>query len=107
MLLACSGESMLMELRYTDLEERYRTRLLYASTPEERSQCEAELASASQVRQTWLALMEEADAVDWSLEETKKNFSEITREQVRPGPRAPDHSLLGRCCYLGAKHERV
>nr|Q9SMH3.1 RecName: Full=Dynein-1-alpha heavy chain, flagellar inner arm I1 complex; AltName: Full=1-alpha DHC; AltName: Full=Dynein-1, subspecies f [Chlamydomonas reinhardtii]CAB56598.1 1-alpha dynein heavy chain [Chlamydomonas reinhardtii] len=76
------GESMVMELRYADLEERYRTRLLYATNPEEESQCAHELASASQVRALWTELLNEAEAVDWSLEETKKKFSETTRSQV-------------------------
>ena len=42
------NESMLMELKYADLEERFRTRLLYAM-PEEVNQCNNELADASQV----------------------------------------------------------
>lgn len=42
------NESMLMELKYSDLEERYRTRCLYAQ-PEEVAQCASELADASQV----------------------------------------------------------
>ncbi|PNH08033.1 Dynein-1-alpha heavy chain, flagellar inner arm I1 complex [Tetrabaena socialis] len=76
------GESMLMELRYMDLEERFRTRLLYATNPEETITCEAELASACQVRALWLGLLNEAEEVDWSLEDTKGKFSETTREQV-------------------------
>lgn len=73
---------MLMELRYTDLEERFRTRLLYASGADETAMCEAEFRSACEVRALWLALLNEADEVDWSLEETKKEFSETTRQQV-------------------------
>jgi dynein heavy chain len=41
---------MLMELRYTDLEERYRTRMLYSAVKEETAQCEVELAAACEVR---------------------------------------------------------
>ncbi len=37
---------------------------------------------ASQLRHTWQALVDEADRVDWSLEDTKKQFSETTRKQV-------------------------
>ncbi|KXZ49756.1 DHC2 protein [Gonium pectorale] len=76
------GESMVMELRYTDLEERYRTRLLYATNPDETATCEAELKSACEVRALWLSLLNEAEEVDWSLEDTKKKFSETTRQQV-------------------------
>ncbi|GLI59150.1 hypothetical protein VaNZ11_000978 [Volvox africanus] len=76
------GESMVMELRYTDLEERYRTRMLYSTNPEETATCESELKSACEVRALWLSLLKEADEVDWSLEDTKKKFSETTRLQV-------------------------
>ncbi len=43
------NEGMLMELRYADLEERYRTRVLYATTPQEETLCAEELADAQQV----------------------------------------------------------
>ncbi|KAF5830619.1 hypothetical protein DUNSADRAFT_14266 [Dunaliella salina] len=36
----------------------------------------------SQVRHLWAALADEADEVDWRLEDTKKLFSETTRQQV-------------------------
>ena len=39
-------EGMAMELRYCDLEERYRTRVLYAFTPEESTACQQELTEA-------------------------------------------------------------
>lgn len=73
---------MVMELKYTDLEERFRTRVLYAATPEEAAAARAELDSACGVRSTWRTLMDEADMVDWSLQDTKEHFSETTREQV-------------------------
>eukprot|EP00798_Chlamydomonas_sp_ICE-L_P031817 gene31817-7021_t len=75
------SESMLMELKYSDLEERYRTRILYAQA-EEMDQCSAELADASLIRDQWVELADEADLVDYSLEETKKKFTETTRTQV-------------------------
>ena len=43
----------------------------------------SELSDAGGVRSSWSALVDEADLVDWSLEETKKLFSETTRKQVR------------------------
>jgi dynein heavy chain len=44
------NEGMAMELRYIDLEERYRTRLLFATTDEETAQCTDEMGEALQVR---------------------------------------------------------
>ncbi|KAL6757976.1 dynein heavy chain, N-terminal region 1-domain-containing protein, partial [Haematococcus lacustris] len=76
------NEGAAMELRYIDLEERYRTRLLYASQPEDEVQCQAELLEAQQIRELWAHLSDEADQVDMSLEQTKKVFSETTRKQV-------------------------
>jgi len=35
-----------------------------------------------QIRHLWAALADEADEVDWQLEDTKKLFSETTRNQV-------------------------
>jgi hypothetical protein len=37
---------------------------------------------AVQVRALWLSLLNEAEEVDWSLEDTKAKFSETTRQQV-------------------------
>jgi dynein heavy chain len=39
-------------------------------------------AFALQVRALWLALLADADEVDWSLEDTKAKFSETTQQQV-------------------------
>ena len=75
------NEHMAMELKYADLEERYRTRLLYAQ-PDEVEQCGAELTDASSIRGLWQDLVDEADRVDYSLEATKELFSETTRKQV-------------------------
>ena len=38
--------------------------------------------SLSQVRVIWQELVDESDRVDYSLEETKKLFSETTKKQV-------------------------
>ena len=78
----CRTESMVIELRYSDLEERYRTRLLYAAQPEEVEQCSSEFKDACTIRNAWQELVDEADRVDYSLEETKLLFSEETRKQV-------------------------
>jgi len=76
------NESMGMELKYVDLEERARTRLLYAQTDEEVTQCSNELRSACEIRVLWQALFEESDRIDLSLEDVKKEFSATTRAQV-------------------------
>ncbi len=89
-----------MELRYEDLEERYRTRLLYALQPEDVAQCTHELQDASGVRSAWLALVDDADRVDYSLEETKKLFAETTKKQVHAGPSLMDTGLRSRTASL-------
>jgi dynein heavy chain len=38
--------------------------------------------SFTQIRELWQQLTDEADQVDFSLEDTKKLFSETTRKQV-------------------------
>uniref|UniRef100_A0A6S8LSH1 AAA+ ATPase domain-containing protein n=1 Tax=Dunaliella tertiolecta TaxID=3047 RepID=A0A6S8LSH1_DUNTE len=75
------SEGMTMELKYSDLEERFRTRVMYAQ-PQELDQANEQLVHAQQVRLLWAALADEADDVDWRLEDTKKLFSETTRQQV-------------------------
>ena len=75
---------MTMELRHIDLEERYRTRTLYAQ-PEDEGQCRDELAEVQEVWLSWVRMADEADNVDWTLEDTKALFSETTRTQVRGG----------------------
>jgi len=69
--------SMQMELDYTDLEERFRLRLLYA-LPEDVEKRAQELEEARTVRTRWAELRDEADYVDWSLSETKNEFAEET-----------------------------
>jgi len=69
--------AMQMEIDYTDLEERYRTRSLYNL-----KQDEDEVADAYSVRVRFKELLIEADRVDDSLEETKEKFTEITKGQV-------------------------
>ncbi|MEW5308429.1 MAG: hypothetical protein WDW38_000392 [Sanguina aurantia] len=76
------NESMSMELQYTDLEERFRTRVMYAQGDDDDAACNAEFNEALSIRSTWTELVEEADLVDWSLEDTKLVFSETTRGQV-------------------------
>jgi dynein heavy chain len=73
---------MVMELRYEELQERYRTRLLYALNPLEEDQYATELADAQQLRLEWQDLVDEAEKVDAGLYAVKTNFTETTKEQV-------------------------
>lgn len=73
---------MSVELQYTELQERYRTRVLYAISSDDAAQATAELEDALHLTMEWKALVDEADAVDASLEGVKRKFSETTRQQV-------------------------
>ncbi len=64
MLVDCTSSLPPSFLRYADLEERYRTRVLYAQA-DEVEQCRSELADASTVRVAWQELVDEADRVDY------------------------------------------
>lgn len=73
---------MHMELQYSDLEERYRTRVLHAQQAEDQQLYSTELEGAMMVRQQWAALQAEAERVDAELEDIKFQFSHITKQQV-------------------------
>lgn len=80
---AVRGEGMMMELRCSELEERYRTRLLYAVGEVAAAQFAADLADASRIAAEWKELTEAAERRDCELEDVKGRFSETTRQQVR------------------------
>uniref|UniRef100_A0A8C6ZHZ5 Dynein axonemal heavy chain 10 n=1 Tax=Nothoprocta perdicaria TaxID=30464 RepID=A0A8C6ZHZ5_NOTPE len=66
-----------VELRYLDIQERYRTLAMYnIPVPKE------EQEMANKIREKWEALLAEASDVDHSLGSIKKTFTEITRQQV-------------------------
>jgi hypothetical protein len=73
---------MQMELQCSDLQERYRTRLLYAITEAEQAIAAAELADATRLSQEWTELCAAAEAVDVQLDGVKRKFSQTTRQQV-------------------------
>lgn len=73
---------MQMELQCSDLQERYRTRLLYAITEAEQAAAAAELADAARLSQEWAKLCAAAEAVDVQLDGVKRKFSQTTRQQV-------------------------
>ena len=70
--------TMLTEIEYTDLEERYRTRALFNV-----SDNEEDATAALALRSQWAALTAESIRVDESLEDVKARFTDITVGQVR------------------------
>ncbi len=78
---AIRGEGMVMELRYTDLEERARTRLLYASSAAEQATCEEELREAQQVGGGWKADIAGARGRGWG--DGQQSECNIGRESRR------------------------
>lgn len=69
--------SLDVELRYVDVQERYRTLQVYAiDVPD------SELTLSRDITQMWSDLFQEARRVDHSLVVVKKKFTEITCEQV-------------------------
>lgn len=70
-------KSLEVELRYVDLQERYRTLLMYdIEVPE------SELELSTNITQAWDDLFMESRRVDASLVSVKKKFTEITQDQV-------------------------
>uniref|UniRef100_W5K6M6 Dynein axonemal heavy chain 10 n=1 Tax=Astyanax mexicanus TaxID=7994 RepID=W5K6M6_ASTMX len=66
-----------VELRFRDIQERYRTLTMYnIQVPEE------ELQLAANIRNMWSDLFSESRQVDRSLGRAKKTFTEITKEQI-------------------------
>jgi len=68
---------MMVELEYLDLEERFRTRDLYAVLNDEE-----EAKEARNICHAYKELLEEVDRVDASLEDVKLKFTDITITQV-------------------------
>lgn len=79
---------MQLELQSADLKERYRTRLLYAISDAEKAAAAEELEDACLLDMEWADLVNTAEAVDTQLEDVKRKFSQITRQQVRLRSRA-------------------
>lgn len=71
-----------MELQCSDLEERYRTRVLYAIAEPERTAASEELDDVQLLMLEWADLCKTAEAADEALEGVKHKFSQITRQQV-------------------------
>ncbi|KAG5280454.1 hypothetical protein AALO_G00060150 [Alosa alosa] len=69
--------SMAVEMRFTDIQERYRTLTMYNI---EASDEELELAAS--IGQLWSELFAESRKVDRSLGKVKKTFTEITKGQI-------------------------
>ncbi|XP_055003053.1 dynein axonemal heavy chain 10 [Sorex araneus] len=71
------SKSLSMELRYRDVQERYRTMALYKLYPPE-----AERELVETLESTWSALFEESQHVEHSLGSIKRTFTEITRTEI-------------------------
>uniref|UniRef100_A0A4X2JQB9 Dynein axonemal heavy chain 10 n=1 Tax=Vombatus ursinus TaxID=29139 RepID=A0A4X2JQB9_VOMUR len=71
------SKSFLVELRFKDIQERYRTMAMYDLYPGE---AEGELAS--QIEDIWKNLFAESVEVEHSLGGIKKTFTEITRTEI-------------------------
>eukprot|EP01116_Phalansterium_solitarium_P024846 TRINITY_DN921_c0_g1_i7.p1 TRINITY_DN921_c0_g1~~TRINITY_DN921_c0_g1_i7.p1 ORF type:complete len:1316 (+),score=676.84 TRINITY_DN921_c0_g1_i7:209-4156(+) len=73
-----SGASMDVEMRYADIEERYRTLQLYQlpGVPAD------EVDLAARLRPRWLALVRRAKLLDETLVAVKAQFCETTKQQV-------------------------
>ncbi|XP_036382121.1 dynein heavy chain 10, axonemal [Megalops cyprinoides] len=69
--------SLAVEMRFRDIQERYRTLKIYnVEAPQE------ELDMANSIGQLWLDLFAEARTVDRSLGRVKLTFTEITKKQI-------------------------
>lgn len=96
------NEGMVMELKYTDLEERFSTRIQYAQG-EDLAQFQGETHLPREVRSRWESLTDEADIVDNGLDESKMKFTDTTKQQVKDFAEYTAQFLVsGRlgCCYV-------
>uniref|UniRef100_A0A8C7PKH0 AAA+ ATPase domain-containing protein n=1 Tax=Oncorhynchus mykiss TaxID=8022 RepID=A0A8C7PKH0_ONCMY len=69
--------SLAVEMRFTDIQERYRTLGMYKVEA-----TEEELQLSASIGRLWSDLFEESRLVDRSLGRVKKTFTEITKEQI-------------------------
>uniref|UniRef100_A0A8C8G323 AAA+ ATPase domain-containing protein n=1 Tax=Oncorhynchus tshawytscha TaxID=74940 RepID=A0A8C8G323_ONCTS len=69
--------SLAVEMRFTDIQERYRTLGMYKVEA-----TEEELQLSASIGRLWSDLFEESRLVDHSLGRVKKTFTEITKEQI-------------------------
>lgn len=76
------SSGMQMELTCVDLQERFRTRALYAISDAERAAGAAELDDACRLDAEWAALCAAAEAADARLAGVKRRFASATRQQV-------------------------
>ncbi|XP_076854099.1 dynein axonemal heavy chain 10 [Brachyhypopomus gauderio] len=69
--------SLTVEMRITDIQERYRTLTMYGMQAPEK-----ELQSVARIGSVWKDLVAESREVDRGLGKVKKTFTKITKEQV-------------------------
>ncbi|XP_006149290.1 dynein heavy chain 10, axonemal [Tupaia chinensis] len=71
------SKSLVMELRYRDVQERYRTMAMYDIHPPE-----AERELVEQIEDMWLALSNDSVNAEHALGGIKRTFTEITRGEI-------------------------
>ncbi|XP_036076372.1 dynein heavy chain 10, axonemal isoform X2 [Rousettus aegyptiacus] len=71
------SKSLVMELRYRDVQERYRTMAMYNIYP---SNAEKELVDS--IESKWSTLFNESVSVEHTLGGIKRTFTEITRNEI-------------------------
>ncbi|XP_048641449.1 dynein axonemal heavy chain 10 isoform X3 [Marmota marmota marmota] len=71
------SKSLVMELRYKDVQERYRTLAMYKIFPPE-----AEQEQVNDIESMWVGLFNDALNVDHALGGIKRTFTEITRGEI-------------------------
>ncbi|XP_069922194.1 dynein axonemal heavy chain 10 isoform X1 [Oryctolagus cuniculus] len=71
------SKSLVMELRYRDVQERYRTMAMYNILP-----TEAERELVERLESTWLNLFTDSENVEHALGGIKRTFTEITRGEI-------------------------
>ncbi|VFV23646.1 dynein heavy chain axonemal [Lynx pardinus] len=71
------SKSLVMELRYRDVQERYRTMAMYNLFPPD-----AEKELVDNIKSVWSNLFNESVNVDHSLGGIKRTFTEITRGEI-------------------------
>uniref|UniRef100_A0A2K5ZE37 Dynein axonemal heavy chain 10 n=1 Tax=Mandrillus leucophaeus TaxID=9568 RepID=A0A2K5ZE37_MANLE len=71
------SKSLVMELRYRDVQERYRTMAMYNLFPPD-----AEKELADKIESTWSNLFNDSVNVEHALGDIKRTFTEITRGEI-------------------------
>lgn len=72
---------MNFEVEFEDLEERFRTRVIY-SDDEHRFSCEEDYKHVQSIKRDWQVLSQEADIAEVKVQHSKQHFASQTQTQV-------------------------